>query len=234
MAEADEEVDCFICTEPILFHAVGSCNHRVCHVCSLRLRALYKSRLCAYCKRNLANVTFTKDGKKLYKEFAKPTGRDKRLGIDFDAVDVEEDTISLLRFNCPKPDCDVICDAGWKELKQHVREAHNLVMCPTCIRFKKVFTHEHLLYPPHQLSKHTKGSLGPPDDVGFPGHKECGFCKVVFYGGDELWEHCRMRHEECFVCKRLGNPDQWYNDYTSLVRGNFFGLVADQVAGAAL
>lgn len=41
---------CFICTEPIVTYAVGACDHRFCHLCALRLRALYKTRNCAYCK----------------------------------------------------------------------------------------------------------------------------------------------------------------------------------------
>ncbi|RUP52464.1 hypothetical protein BC936DRAFT_145221 [Jimgerdemannia flammicorona] len=40
-AAEDGETDfCFICTEPIVIFAVAECNHRTCHLCSLRLRAL--------------------------------------------------------------------------------------------------------------------------------------------------------------------------------------------------
>lgn len=47
--EEDGEL-CFICTEPIKTFAVAQCDHRTCHKCSLRLRALYDTRNCAYCK----------------------------------------------------------------------------------------------------------------------------------------------------------------------------------------
>lgn len=46
----DEEELCFICTEPVTTFAVSECDHRTCHRCSLRLRALYETRNCAYCK----------------------------------------------------------------------------------------------------------------------------------------------------------------------------------------
>lgn len=47
----EEEVDtCYICAEPIKYYALGTCSHRTCHVCSLRLRALYKKRECTFCK----------------------------------------------------------------------------------------------------------------------------------------------------------------------------------------
>lgn len=41
---------CWICAEPIKYYAVSECNHRTCHVCSLRLRALYKKNDCTFCK----------------------------------------------------------------------------------------------------------------------------------------------------------------------------------------
>jgi len=54
VAEAPEDDEdrpqCFICTENIVIFAVSDCNHRTCHLCSLRLRALYKTKNCAYCK----------------------------------------------------------------------------------------------------------------------------------------------------------------------------------------
>lgn len=47
----DEDAElCFICTEPIVTYAVSACDHRTCHLCALRLRSLYRTRNCAYCK----------------------------------------------------------------------------------------------------------------------------------------------------------------------------------------
>ena len=49
--EADVENEiCFICASPVVHHAVAPCNHRTCHICALRLRALYKTRACAHCR----------------------------------------------------------------------------------------------------------------------------------------------------------------------------------------
>ena len=41
---------CFICASPVVHNAVAPCNHRTCHICALRLRALYKTRACAHCR----------------------------------------------------------------------------------------------------------------------------------------------------------------------------------------
>lgn len=49
-AEADESAVCWICAEPVKYYSVSECNHRTCHVCALRLRALYKKLECTFCK----------------------------------------------------------------------------------------------------------------------------------------------------------------------------------------
>lgn len=54
--EEDEGEVCFICASPIDHHAVSPCNHRTCHICSLRLRALYKSKACAHCRVSLPGM----------------------------------------------------------------------------------------------------------------------------------------------------------------------------------
>ncbi len=41
---------CWICAEPVKYYALSECNHRTCHVCALRLRALYKKIECTFCK----------------------------------------------------------------------------------------------------------------------------------------------------------------------------------------
>lgn len=46
----EESEVCFICASPIEHIAIAPCNHQTCHICSLRLRALYKTRACAHCR----------------------------------------------------------------------------------------------------------------------------------------------------------------------------------------
>ncbi|KAF9896958.1 hypothetical protein BX616_006442 [Lobosporangium transversale] len=53
---------------------------------------------------------------------------------------------------------------------------------------------------------------------GFKGHPECGFCKESFYGDDELFEHCKKNHEQCFLCIRRNIRHQYYNKYPDLER----------------
>jgi E3 ubiquitin-protein ligase ZNF598 len=51
--EAEPEV-CFICASPVVHNSVAPCNHRTCHICALRMRALYKTKDCAHCRVSFA------------------------------------------------------------------------------------------------------------------------------------------------------------------------------------
>lgn len=90
-----------------------------------------------------------------------------------------------------------------------------------CTRNKKVFTHEHELFTHPELRKHQKfgdDEIGAIDQSGFKGHPECGFCRERFYGDDELYTHCRDKHERCHICDRRdgSRQQQYYVNYDSL------------------
>lgn len=222
VANEPEAEICFICASPIDHQSVAPCNHRTCHVCALRLRALYKTKACAHCRTEAATVVFTDDGEKRYEDYdMKNMSRtDDNLGIAFEKESIWEDTIVLLRYNCPDPSCDVAC-MGWPDLHRHVKSVHHKVMCDLCTRNKKVFTHEHELFTPQELRKHERvgdDNPGAVDQSGFKGHPECGFCRQRFYGDDELYAHCRDRHERCHLCDRRsgGNNPRYFLDYNAL------------------
>jgi hypothetical protein len=186
------------------------------------LRALYKTKTCAHCRTHADHVIFTDDPTKLFEEF--PSGplykSDDNLGIRFENAEIFEDSVLLLRYNCPDSDCDVAC-LGWPDLHRHVKTVHQKVMCDLCTRNKKVFTHEHELFTYKELQKHQRfgdDNPGSIDQSGFRGHPECGFCRLRFYGDDELYTHCRDKHERCHICDRQneGRQQQYFVDYNSL------------------
>ena len=213
---------CFICASSISHTSVAPCNHRTCHICSLRLRALYKTKACAHCRLEAANVIFTDDGEKRFADYTPEDffRTDSNLGISYEKQDIFEDTVLLLRYNCPDSSCDVAC-MGWPDLHRHVRSVHHRVMCDLCTRNKKVFTHEHELFTQQELRKHEKfgdDNPGAIDQSGFKGHPECGFCRQRFYGDDELFAHCRDKHERCHLCDRRtgGQNPQYFLNYEAL------------------
>ena len=52
---------------------------------------------------------------------------DSGLGIKYDTKEVYEESLLLLRYNCPEPTCDVAC-LGWPDLHRHVRTVHKKAM----------------------------------------------------------------------------------------------------------
>lgn len=57
--------------------------------------------------------------------------RDAKLAISFETQEMMEDTLLLLRYNCPDADCTFFGN-GWQDLKAHVRTAHKKAMW--CVR----------------------------------------------------------------------------------------------------
>jgi E3 ubiquitin-protein ligase ZNF598 len=58
---------------------------------------------------------------------------DPKLGISFETQDMMDDTLALLRFNCPEQTCDAVA-SGWNDLKRHVNEEHGLVLWYVVLR----------------------------------------------------------------------------------------------------
>ncbi|KAI1643221.1 uncharacterized protein F4817DRAFT_265046 [Daldinia loculata] len=218
--DAEAEV-CFICASPVIHQSVAPCNHRTCHICSLRMRALYKNKECAHCRTLAPFVLFTDDATKRYQDYSDTdvTSTDDNIGIRYTNEDIVGDTVLLLRYNCPDDSCD-FAGLGWPDLHRHVRTAHHKKMCDLCTRNKKVFTHEHELFTDKELEKHMRHGDDRPgavDQTGFKGHPLCAFCGQRFYDDDKLYEHCRSKHERCFLCDRQ-DPRQphYYRDYNAL------------------
>ncbi|KAJ9157545.1 E3 ubiquitin-protein ligase hel2 [Pleurostoma richardsiae] len=219
-ADPDAEV-CFICANPVIHHSIAPCNHVTCHICALRMRALYKNKGCAHCRTPAPFVIFTDDASKRFEEYtdANITSTDDNIGIRYTSEEIVGDTVLLLRYNCPDPSCD-FAGLGWPDLHRHVRSVHHKKMCDLCTRNKKVFTHEHELFTDKGLEKHMRHGDDKPGSVeqtGFKGHPLCGFCGERFYDDDKLYEHCRNKHERCFICdRRDSRQPHYYLDYNAL------------------
>ncbi|KAM0425433.1 hypothetical protein ACHAPT_009222 [Fusarium lateritium] len=221
-ADDDEEGEvCFICANPVAHHSIAPCNHTTCHICGLRMRALYKTKDCAHCRTPAPYVIFTDDAEKRFEDYSEKdiTTTDSNIGIKYTNEDIVGDTVLLLRYNCPDPSCD-FAGLGWPDLHRHVKSAHRKRMCDLCTRNKRVFTHEHELFGERELEKHMRhgdDKPGAADQTGFKGHPLCGFCGERFYDDDKLYEHCRMKHERCFICdRRDSRHPHYYLDYNSL------------------
>ncbi|EKM55123.1 uncharacterized protein PHACADRAFT_173202 [Phanerochaete carnosa HHB-10118-sp] len=220
--DVDDAV-CWICAEPVKYYALSECGHRTCHVCALRLRALYKKTECTFCKepQNTMVFTMSPDAPWSSYDLSDMPYKDAKLNISFEAQEMMEDSLVLLRFNCPDPQCDYIGN-GWSDLKLHTRGTHGKVMCDLCIRFKKIFAHEHVLYNPGQLPIHLPSlqrgnrQSGKKDKIEGGVHPLCEFCRECLFSEDEMFKHMREKHEECFICKRNEVRDQYFRNWEAL------------------
>ncbi|ORY35728.1 hypothetical protein BCR39DRAFT_511754 [Naematelia encephala] len=154
---------------------------------------------------------------------------DEKLNVVFEDEDVMEQSLLILRFNCPAPDCAHM-GVDWSSLERHTLRVHGGVLCNLCRSQLSRFSHEQVLYPPHLLALHDPSRLArgqrPPRPRGAeeeeivrmfePPHPVCEFCHQGFFGPDELFQHMRKTHEECFVCRQLGERDVYYQHYAKL------------------
>ncbi|UZJ57218.1 hypothetical protein CBS101457_006538 [Exobasidium rhododendri] len=207
--DAAEAEQCFICAEPVQLYSISPCNHRTCHVCAVRLRALYKKRECTFCKVTSDVLIFSTDGQKDFLSFSSEDIplKDDKLNIYFENAINREDTLILLRFNCPDPTCDYVA-SGWPDLRVHAKSEHDRFLCELCVKHSKIFVHEHKLYTSAELNRHIRAE-----------HKYCDFCNINFYSSDELYIHMRDRHEQCFICKKDDERrEEYQRDYKHLER----------------
>jgi hypothetical protein len=74
-------------------------------------------------------VIFSKDESKRFEEFQESelVTRNDALGVKFEDQTIADDTVLLLRYNCPDANCDLAC-RGWPDLHRHVRNVHNKVL----------------------------------------------------------------------------------------------------------
>lgn len=169
-------------------------------------------------------MIFTDDTAKRYEDYADGNivSTDPKNGIRYESQEILEDTILLLRYNCPDANCDVAA-RGMRDLVGHVRAEHKKRMCVLCTDHKKVFMHEHELFSEKDYKQHMAqgdDNPGAVDQSGFKGHPLCKFCGTRFFGDDELFVHCRESHERCFICDRAGNgvagfqPQYWLDRST--------------------
>ncbi|GAV28905.1 hypothetical protein PMKS-002383 [Pichia membranifaciens] len=221
-SDKNEDEACLICAENIEVASLSPCNHRVCHMCSFRNVALYKKHQCLVCRTEVPHFIYTENLKcdkfdDIGKSQLIPAFKGDH-GVRFTSEYAKDKTLRLLEYTCPIKSCSFHEKklSNFKELNNHVKDAHDKYYCELCAKFKKAFISELKLNSRKQLHQHqTKG-----DSIGFNGHPECKFCtNKRFYSDDELYVHMRDHHEKCHICQQIdSNNPQYFRNYDHLAQ----------------
>ncbi|GIL46701.1 hypothetical protein Vafri_3620 [Volvox africanus] len=228
---------CLVCADPLEFTAFGSCGHKeVCSRCVARMRFVLKDRGCVFCRQENAQVYFTRfmgdyTARLAPEEFDKLQARADRRELFvlpeisgyFDDEKHFHEIRALCGFTHP-----ILESGGAKStpkfnsftaLKRHVEAAFSQFFCDVCLKGRKVFVSEQLLYSKDNLRRHQESGdeSGPLAESGFKGHPLCKFCRTRFYDSNELYRHMEGSHEHCFLCRRAA-PDKYvyYRHYKEL------------------
>ncbi|GBC07131.1 hypothetical protein RclHR1_07280008 [Rhizophagus clarus] len=187
---------CYICSDPIEIYSISKCNHRTCHLCSLRTRILLDSETCAYCRTQQNEILLTRDSEKSFEELKSASMNwitISEINVLCEDASIFHTVTHLMEFQCPSKNCNATCK-DWHGLTNHVRIAHNKLFCTMCIVNRKIFTSEHQLYTREELISHYNGNN--TTDPYFQGHPSCTECNNIhFYDSSELYDHYIIHHK---------------------------------------
>jgi len=234
-----------ICAEPLTHVAYGPCGHRdACVECVARLRFVMDDERCVICQQQCPSMFATRAmgdytetiGVEAFAELPRRAreGRelhhDKKLNIFFDDLAVCRKVEQLRGLSCSVCAATGDDDASLrrsdafgslKQLKAHLREAHDRFFCEVCLEGRKVFVSQQVTYSRQSLDKHKRGAAGDADAPlgGFAGHPSCRFCRKNFYDEGAMYHHMQSAHETCHLCRRSA-PETfvYYRDYDELER----------------
>jgi len=204
-----------VCLEPITHYAIGGCNHReVCALCVLKIRLLGDEVNCSMCKRPLDVLVVTTHATRPFEHYDL---EQMHCEPSWSVYSDDERFLGEMRvrangFVCPR--CAEDCQTR-TALNRHLDSKHRLRYCALCIEHRHEWLSDQPLYTAEQLRKHQNSGDGA---VKGGGHPLCQFCKVRFYGNEELFHHLHTKHETCFLCERAGRQDEYFRDYQHLER----------------
>ncbi|XP_076648601.1 E3 ubiquitin-protein ligase ZNF598 [Halictus rubicundus] len=202
---------CVVCYKNVDIYSIGMCEHPVCYECSTRMRVLCCQNECPICRQDLPKVVFTKEIKP-FCNLRKGNLVDTRYNIYFDSPNIQSKFNDLLANSCnickEKPTFN-----NFNNLKDHMRQRHELHYCDLCVDNLKIFSQERRCYTRPDLAQHRR--KGDIDDKSHKGHPLCEFCDQRYMDNDELFRHLRRDHLYCHFCDTDG-LHQYYSSYDYL------------------
>lgn len=161
---------------------------------------------------------------------------DTSLKMYFDTREERQRARDMLALRCPAcvaaAEVDDTATAvapqrSWAALKAHIKAEHRgQHLCDTCLRNRKIFTHEQRLYDDAGLRRHM--SHGEPSDgilSAVEPHPKCEYCSYRLFDQDAYVAHMKEAHEICELCHRGGEFGDhfrnWHQVVTHMQRKHF-------------
>ena len=138
---------------------------------------------------------------------------DRRNGVFFQNQSLEDAYYALVANKCKI--CLEPAFRTFKQLRDHMSRAHNLLYCEICTENLKLFPCEFKTYTRKELVIHRRD--GDKDDTSHKGHPLCQFCDERYLDNDHLHTHLRKNHFWCHFCESDGKQD-YFPDYVPLRR----------------
>lgn len=209
-------IACVICAdEDVRFMAVGSCDHPICSLCSMRIRIKSLDKGCPLCKQVMEIVVvFPSKNKGLlsYSSFgiwgldSPATGLeiDHRAGMVFaDCKDHFKEMDKIRSLVCPLKKCNLRFPSD-EALLKHMSAAHaGQNLCVLCLKNRPLFISEHKVMTNADLKRHMCAPPGALTGAGgdkTAGHPPCLFCNEHFFDSHALYLHMKREHQSCHLC----------------------------------
>lgn len=209
-------VACVICADDnIRFAAIGSCDHPICSLCSMRIRVKTLEKGCPLCKQLMETVivfSVKVNGLLPYSSFgvwgldSPATGLeiDHRAGMIFaDCKDHFKEMDKIRSLVCPLKKCNLRFSSD-EALLKHMCAAHaGQNLCVLCLKNRPLFISEHKVMTNADLKKHMCAPPGALTGAGgdkTAGHPLCLFCNEHFFDSHALYLHMKREHQSCHLC----------------------------------
>lgn len=234
--KAAPSVQCLVCTNDIVYAAIGSCDHAICSECALRQRVKNKSKDCVVCKKTL-------DFMLVYdmSEYSTEQPTFQSFNVEHDDVPIpgiRRDVVSSLLFvnckahqeqmerlrslHCTFGNCHERF-ANESQLLKHLKNAHKRTLCRLCVINTALFISEHPLMTTLEYNQHMNGAPSGTRTsttasvltVAAGLHPKCRFCNEYQYDAHALYVHMQKEHCTCPVCPKEFQF-RYYRNVTSL------------------